>query len=202
MFAACLARLAQRHPDAKLIHMISNDIADARNQATLQAEGDWVWHIDTDMLFAPETLERLLAHQVDVVQVLCLKRHPPHEPILWTRSGDPTDPDPMPEGPPRLVETKCVGAGGTLYRRRVFEAIPGPWFVGVLGTEDTHFARRIVLAGFRLYTDLTTPVRHLTPMAVYPQYVNGAWCVTYEAMNGQTLVIPFEQSRLVVPAMG
>jgi GT2 family glycosyltransferase len=181
--------------------MISNDIADARNQAVLQAEGDWVWFIDTDMLFAPSTLERLLAHHVDVVQVLCLMRHPPHEPVLWQHSA--LTKNRMPEGPPRLVETKSIGAGGTLYRRRVFEAMPGPWFEGVLGTEDTNFARKLCLAGFRLYTDLTTPVRHLTPMAIFPRYVNGEWVVCYEAMNGQTAMIPYTDSQLITaPSRG
>jgi glycosyltransferase involved in cell wall biosynthesis len=199
-FSACLARLAQQHPDAKLVQMISNDIADARNKAVLQAEGDWVWFIDTDMLFAPETLTRLLSHRVDVVQVLCLKRHPPHEPILWEH--DPVVPNRTPIGAPRLVEVQCLGAGGTLYRRTVFESITGPWFEGILGTEDTNFATKIRAAGFTMYVDLTTPVGHTTPMVVWPAYVNGSWCVRYDAMNGQTLTIPMlEQPRIVRPSL-
>lgn len=195
MFAACLTRLAQRHPDAQILHIISNDIADARNTAVLQAKGDWIWFIDTDMLFAPTTLERLIAHNVDAVQVLCLKRHPPHIPLVWEHSA--VAPNAELVGPPRLVPTKSLGAGGTLYRRYVFEKIPGPWFEGILGLEDTAFAQKLIAAGFSTYVDYATPVRHLTPIAVSPVYVDGRWVVRYEAMNGDRLDI--EPQRLVTP---
>jgi glycosyltransferase involved in cell wall biosynthesis len=195
MFAACLARLAQHHPDSKIIHMIGNDIADSRNKGVLQAEGDWVWFIDTDMLFAPNTVELLLARNVDIVQVLCVMRHPPHPPLMYETSA--TERDAAPNGPPRLVEVKSLGAGGTLYRKRVFEAVKGPWFEGVIGTEDTWFAQKARLAGFRLWVDTAVPVRHLTPLAVYPKYVNGVWCICYEAMNGESLLIPYDGSTLI-----
>lgn len=200
-FAACLTRLAQQHPDAKIVQMVSNDIADARNKAVLQAEGDWLWFIDTDMLFAPNTLERLLAHNVDVVQVLCLKRHPPHEPILWEDSA--VQLSKSPRGAPRLVEVKSLGAGGTLYRRKVFEAIKGPWFEGILGVEDTNCAQKIRLAGFKLWVDLATPVGHTTPMVIWPEYMNGVWVVRYDAMNGQQLRMPMlDSSPLILPGAG
>lgn len=195
-FAAHLARLCQRHPDAKLVQMVGNDIADNRNKAVMAAEGDWVWFIDVDMLFAPETLDRLLAHDVDVVQVLCLKRHPPHEPILWEHS--PTEPNAIPIGRPRLVEVQSLGAGGTLYRRRVFEAMKGPWFEGILGLEDTCFAQKVRTAGFKLFVDMATPVGHTTPMVVWPVYEGGQWAIRYDAMNGQSLTLPtLAQPRII-----
>lgn len=200
-FAACLARLAQRHPDAKIVQMVSNDIADARNKAVLQAEGDWIWFIDTDMLFAPNTIERLLAHGVDLVQVHCLKRHPPHEPIVWEDSA--VDLSGAPRGRPRLIEVQSLGAGGTLYRKRVFEAIRGPWFEGILGREDTCFAEKAKAAGFQLFVDLATPVGHTTPVVVWPDYKNGEWQVRYDAMNGQSIWMPFlgSESRIIKPTL-
>jgi len=199
-FSACLARLAQRHPDAKIVQMVSNDIADARNKAVLQAEGDWIWFIDTDMLFAPTTLERLLAHRVDLVQAICLKRHPPHEPIVW--EDDAIESATTLRGTPRLIDVQSLGAGGTLYRRSVFETIRGPWFEGILGREDTCFAQKAKAAGFRLYVDLATPVGHTTPMVVWPDYKDGQWQVRYDAMNGQQLWIPFlDQGRILTPAL-
>jgi len=198
MFGACLARLAQRHPDAKIVPMLGNDVADGRNKAVLNAEGDWIWFIDTDMMFASETLDRLLAHQVDVVQVFVLKRHPPHEPIVYSlddRRAVLTGA--MPTGAPRLVEVPSLGAGGTLYRKRVFERIPGPWFEGVIGTEDTSFALKMRAAGFRLWVDLATPAGHQTPMVVWPHRVGDTWHVRYDAMNGHRIVIDPSQARLV-----
>jgi len=190
-FAACLARLAQRHPDAELIHMIGNDIADSRNQAVMQCVGDWVWFIDTDMLFAPKTLQRLLDTGKDVIQVLCLMRHPPNEPVLYQHSA--VQRDPGLSGPPRVVEVQSLGAGGTLYRKRAFEAMPGPWFEGILGREDTNFAQKLRAAGIPLFVDLSTPVVHLTPMGVRPKYDSktGTWAVEYVATNGIGITAPF-----------
>jgi glycosyltransferase involved in cell wall biosynthesis len=198
LFAAALARLAQRHPDAQIVSMIGNDIADSRNKAVLQAGGDWIWFIDTDMLFAPETVDRLLAHDVDVVQVLCLKRHPPHEPIVWESSA--VHLNHAPDGTPRLVEVQSLGAGGTLYRRCVFESIPGPWFEGVLGREDTCFAQKVKAAGVRLYVDLATPVGHTTPIVVWPHYdlASGQWLVRYDAMNGHSVMLPAVDTPVLI----
>ena len=198
-FAAALGRLLQRHPDAEVIQMVSNDIADARNAAVKQMSGEWLWFIDTDMLFAPTTVERLLAHQVDLVQVLCLKRHPPHEPILWERSED--EQQTAPSGRPRLVEVHSLGAGGTLYRRRVFDAIQYPWFEGILGKEDICFARKAKAAGFRLFVDTATPVGHTTPMVVWPEYDprTGRWCIRYDAMNGRSCLLPtLDDARVLI----
>jgi len=199
-FAACLARLAQKHPLAKIVQIITNNIAEGRNQAVLQAEGDWIWFIDVDMLFAADVLKRLLAHDVDLVQTLCLLRHPPHSPIMWTH--DRTQRDEALSGRPRLVEVASLGAGGTLYKKRVFEAIKGPWFEGVLGMEDTNFAAKCKAAGFKLHVDTSTPVTHLTPMGIRPVYddVTGAWGVRYEAMNGQSVTM-MQESPIVRPEL-
>lgn len=197
-FAKCLARLAQRHPDAKIDQMIGNDIAAERDAVVRHMEGGWVWFIDVDMLFAPETVGRLLAHEVDVVQALCLKRHPPHPPILW--EDGPLRQNTAPRGFPRLVEVQSLGAGGTLYRRHVFEALKAPWFEGILGTEDTTLAAKVKAAGLRLWCDLATPVGHTTPMVVWPQFVDGRWCVRYDAMNGPSLTIQMQDERRIVHA--
>jgi hypothetical protein len=202
-FAKCLAQLAQRHPDAKIEQLVGNDIADMRNKAVLMCEGDWVWFIDTDMCFDPTSLERLLAHRVDVVQGFCLKRHPPHEPLVYEledASRGAVLQGRMPKGPAYLKEVPACGAGGTLYRRQVFETIPGPWFEGICGTEDTSFALKCRLAGFRLWVDLATPYWHLTPILVSPVPVGPTWHVRYTFTNGLHLTFPMEPTRLVQPA--
>jgi hypothetical protein len=198
-FAACLARLAQQHPTALVTHIISNDIAHARNQAVMNARGGWIWFIDTDMVFGPDTLKRLLRHNVDIVQVHVVMRHPPHETVLWEH--DPVKKDGIAVGPPRLVEVQSLGAGGTLYRQRVFESMPGPWFEGILGREDTCFAQKARDAGFPLHVDLATPVGHIAPVAIWPKYHgDGTWAVKYQAVNGAEIEVPGPATpRVLVP---
>lgn len=199
-FAVFLARLAQHHPDAEIVWAITNDIADGRNQIARDMKGDWLWFIDPDMVFAPETIERLLAHQVDAVQVLCLKRHPPHEPVLWDVTPNHVSISPV--GRPRLVEVQSLGAGGTLYRRRCFEAVSDPWFEGVLGLEDTNFAQKLRAAGVPLYVDLATRVGHVTPMIVWPHYVDGQWSIRYDSMNGKSVMVPAQRRAIDVDLVG
>ena len=193
-------------PGTRTLWQIGHDIAGNRNQSVrqlLESEdyGDWLWFIDTDMLFAPSTLERLLAADVDMIQVLVLMRHPPHEPVLYEHSAIQRNPTLV--GPPRRVEVQSLGAGGTLYRKRVFEAVAGPWFEGIIGREDTGFAQKAVAAGFKLYVDLATPAVHLTPMGIRPVYdaAAGTWAVQYDAVNGDGARMPFRAGpRIVRPS--
>lgn len=201
IFANMLGTLLQQHPDAKPLHMISNDIAEARNMAVMNAEGDWIWMIDTDMAFAPTILKKLLSYNVDVVQPLVVKRHPPHEPIFYSMEGTGAAlKGQFPDGLPGLVEVPSLGAGGTLYRRKVFEGISGPWFEGIIGKEDTNFALKCRLAGFHLYTDTSTTCGHLTPMLIWPVYQDGQWLIRYDAMNGQSVTFAPNETRRIIPA--
>lgn len=196
-FTKCLSHLAQVHPDARIVHMMGNDVADLRNRGVMAAGGEWIWFIDTDMTFDPFILKRLLANNVAVVQPLVLKRLPPHAPVLWTQT--PLEQDEKPTGRPRLVEVTSIGAGGTLYRRAVFEAIEGPWFEGIIGTEDTSFAAKILKAGFKLYVDQSSACGHMTTVAVWPAYDErtGEWFIKYE-LPGGGVVIPFKSKATVI----
>ena len=201
LFGAFLAALVSQHPDCKLLPIVGNDIAASRNKAVMQSEGDWLWFIDTDMAFAPTTLQRLLAHNVDCVQVLCLKRHPPHEPILYEHESEWIQKAPL--GFPGLRRVRCLGAGGTLYRKTCFERVKGPWFEGPLGLEDTNFARKLVNAGVEIYCDLATPVGHTTVTIVWPEYNPNthSWNVRYDFMNGRSVQVPFEKSLIAEPGL-
>ncbi len=198
LFASHLAKLAQRHPDSEILPVVGNDIASNRNHAVRALRSapdlDWIWFIDTDMLFAPTTIQRLLAWDVAIVQMHVLMRHPPHKPVIW--QADSTTQLSAPPGRPRLIEVPSVGAGGTLYRRHVFERVADPWFEGVIGKEDTTFAQKARAAGFTLHVDLTTPAWHQTPVLVSPVYVNGIWLIEYKFSNGQTVHVPFEGSPI------
>lgn len=194
-FTTCLARLMQRHPQAFPLHGMGNDVAAARNQIVAQAQGHWLWFIDSDQVFAPDALDRLLARDVPVVQALCLMRHPPHEPVLYEDSA--LTRNTRPRGAPRLVKVQSLGAGGTLYRKEVFHAVPPPWFEGPTGKEDTTFAAKLRAAGFPLHVDLAVPIGHLTPMAIWPAFDGLQWSVSYRAMNGAQVSGP-----LVGPVSG
>lgn len=191
-FSACLAGLMTHHPKAMLLHLVGTNIAQGRNRALRDMRGDWLWFIDTDMVFAPDTLDRLLLKGVDLVQPLCLLRHPPHYPVLYGEL--PEEPGVLKQAvlrtiQPSMVQVPAIGTGGMLLRRRVRDALADPWFeVGKIKpdelSEDLIFCRKATAAGFKCWADLTTAIGHLTPAAIWPVYKDGRWQTSYKLTTG------------------
>jgi hypothetical protein len=152
---------------------IGNDPAQARNTIVRMAMGagaDYFLLVDADMVFPWDALDRLLAHNVDIVGVDYRKRKPPYETVGVYANGviDPS----WAKG---LLEVEMLGLGLVLVRRRVFETLKGPWFARVwqqpatspdnpdgFTTEDTWFFHHAKAAGFRAWCDmdLTREVSH------------------------------------------
>lgn len=101
----------------------------ARNELAGRMKGDWLFMLDTDMEFEPDTLARLVTmmyrHDLDVVVGIYSYKAPPHLPILycynettkfhevvgnWDRSLE-------------MFQVSSSGGGCMLVRRRVFERI-------------------------------------------------------------------------------
>lgn len=100
----------------------------ARNQIVEDAEGEWVFMVDTDHVFAPDLLLRLLelrkAHNAPVISGIYQYKHPPHGPVagFWTGEKSLT---PLLDWNRDLdvLEVGAVGAGCLLVDRKVFARI-------------------------------------------------------------------------------
>lgn len=66
------------------------------------------------------------------------------------------------EYPGELVEVDGCGSHFVLIRKRVFEAMPAPWYktVTVSAGEDYWFCRKAKAAGFKIYADMTVHTGH------------------------------------------
>src|SRR3954462_7707539 len=49
----------------------------------INGDFDYLFIVEDDSMFAPDTVLRLLAHDKDVVTGLCLQRHPPFLPYIY-----------------------------------------------------------------------------------------------------------------------
>lgn len=94
----------------------------------------WLLLLDADMVFAPDTLARLLAHGVSYVSGYYVQRR--YHPMLpvWFRPTDEWPPEPFTEEPERgrLHELGASGWGCVLLHRQVIEdtrarALKGQW---------------------------------------------------------------------------
>lgn len=151
------------------IIMMGQDPAHARNQmaaAFLEKACEAVLFVDCDMLFPPNALDRLLAHDLDIVGADYRRRAAPYGKIGWPLKD-------VPEPESGLVERVALGLGLLLIRRRVFDGLSQPWFARIYSgeteankgcmTEDYFFCLKAREAGFKVWCDLdlTRETMHL-----------------------------------------
>ena len=173
---AMVARTAH-HAALMPINLAGADTAEARNamaEAALNHGAEWLLWIDPDMMFPPDSLQRLLAHDKEFVAAEYRKRAPPYD-----AAGGFTGEDYPETG---LVERPMVPLGLCLIKSVVFRALSQPYFTRTwqtlfstednprgFTTEDTYICAMARHAGFGCWVDmdLTKEVSHLgtTPIS-------------------------------------
>lgn len=140
----------------QLITVKSSIVAQARNNGVELARNfgaDYIFFLDSDMLFPSTALFRLLLHRKDIVGATYTKRVAPFG-ILGTQlteqpavlSGD-------------LLEMQRIPTGCLLIKMDVFEKLSKPYFRfevdadGAIVGEDYVFCDRAREAGFRIWCD-------------------------------------------------
>lgn len=215
MFGVCLTQLSHP-PNTRIDWGISTDIPGARNtlvQRSLEIGSEWIFFIDDDQVFPPDTLVRLLEHDVDIVSALYLRRAGNHHPVAFSHRREDglyesLDLTKLPgEG---LLKVHACGAGGLLIRSEVFRAISDEpdWFEHgrVHGTdwnaaEDIIFCEKANAAGFDVYVDLGTPIGHMAPSAIWPSFVDQEWCLGFSVADGTRLYVPIENAAQAADAV-
>lgn len=163
--AACITALVMSSPvQIGLKWGFAGDVVVNQNlfaHWTLETKSDYLLLVETDMVFPPDALNRLLAHQKDIVGVFYRHRQPPHDPMLWPRDS------PVPR---ELIEHPAVPSGLMLIDARVLRALSCPWFVkrytdqpNVSISSDRCFCDDATAAGFHVFADgvLSYEVRHI-----------------------------------------
>lgn len=91
LFCQSLA-LLQRAGDTMIGFEVGSLVYNARNnlaRQAIKAEADWVLWLDSDMVFSPDFLQRMLAvcqeNNIDFLTALCFRRKPPYTPTLFDR---------------------------------------------------------------------------------------------------------------------
>ena len=145
-------------------------IAENRNYIATQAvknNCDYLFFTDDDMIFPPDTLERLLEHRKEIVGVAY---HPRFETKEGTVRLDETHILSLdkPGAPTELFECQGVGTGVLLIDTSVFRKIARPWFyiqsheVGkVTMGEDWWFCKQAMEAGYKIWCDPTLTIGHI-----------------------------------------
>ena len=119
----------QKPPGTEINVLVGSDRIQGRNAQVEQMKGDWLWFIDDDHEFPPNTLMRLLEHQVDVIVPLCLMRAAPFNPVDYVgMEGELLMPIDLTQAKHAgTTELFAAGTSGMLIRRRVFDEFRKRW---------------------------------------------------------------------------
>ena len=168
-------------------------ISSARNSIVRQfldspvLDADWLWMLDADMSFEPDTLDRLMevadAKERPIIGGLCFGGGRGRIFPTMYELIDPSENDgeairyvtEWPEG--AVVEVDATGAACLLMHRSVLEQMrerfpePVPWFAESIykGTEfgeDWTFCLRVRRLGHRIYVNTNAPIGHVKTVSL------------------------------------
>lgn len=175
LFCQSLA-LLKRAGDTVVGFEVGSLVYNARNNLARQAiksEADWVLWLDSDMVFAPDLLQRMLKvcteNDIDFLTGLCFRRKPPYTPCLFDRL-DKTEKGAsftalmsVPDG--RFKVEGC-GFAGVLLSTDVLLSVAsrfdGRMFDPLEGFgEDVSFCWRARQCGYDIYCDSEIELGHI-----------------------------------------
>ena len=186
LFGQSLA-LLQRAGDTQIGWEVGSLVYNARNnlaRQAIKAEADWVLWLDSDMVFAPDTLQRMLKvcteNDIDFLTAVCFRRKPPYTPCLFDRLDLLPDDKgasytallSVPEG--RFQVGGCGFAGVLMsldvllsvqskFNGRMFDPLSG------MG-EDVSFCWRARQCGYEIWCDSSIEFGHVGNTVVTRQY--------------------------------
>jgi hypothetical protein len=195
-FWAAFNAVMMTTPNCHITYHVGNQLTKARNDAVevaLAHNCDYLWFIDDDHDFKPDTLRRLLAHGKDIVGPLyCIRGYPFH-PTARRLDGTAKAIFNVPaSGSPALHQVRGTGTSGMLINTEVFRQIPRPWFVtGHINpeeiAEDFFFCEKAQDYGYSIYLDTSTTLEHFVTMKASIEYMNNAWHIVLDVGEGRKL---------------
>jgi hypothetical protein len=145
-------------------------------RAALEQNCTHIMFFDDDMHMPADCINKLLAHDLDIVCGLYLMRGSPHFPLMF----DKAYPDGrclhsfLTKGREGLVEVENTGFGCALIKTEVFKKMPGPYWVTLGEYEKDHwcddlsFFNRAREYGYRIFVDTDVQCGHMTNAILYP----------------------------------
>ena len=160
-----------------LIYTARNDLA----TAAIQIEADYVFWLDSDMVFKPDTLVRMMetlkTNDLDILTGLYFRRVPPYSPVLYDKieiDGVACDFSEFDSIPDDLFEVGACGFGCVLMKTDVFFDVQskfGNMFAPIGNNgEDVAFCWRARQCGYKVICDPSMICGHVGYSVVDDQF--------------------------------
>lgn len=183
-FAQSLAMLQKGGNETAFVFECGSLIYDARNKLAKQAikmQADYTMWLDSDMIFKPDTMVRLLEHNAPIVSGAYFRRSPPYHLVAFDKCDAETREWTDLPLPTETVKCGGVGFGCVLVRTDVLFEVAAKyktWFEPMNGFgEDLSFCYRARECGFDILLDPTITCGHVGHIVVnedfYKAYANG-----------------------------
>lgn len=193
LFCQSLA-LLQRAGDTMIGFEVGSLVYNARNnlaRQAIKAEADYVLWLDSDMVFSPDLLQRMMKvskeHDIDFLTGLCFRRKPPYTPCLFDKlerlengaGASYTALMSVPDGRFKvggcgfagvLMTTDVILSVSAKFGGRMFDPLPG------FG-EDVAFCWRARQCGYDIWCDSEIELGHVGNCIVTRKY--------FEAYNSE-----------------
>lgn len=151
-------------------------IESVRNSIVEQALQSGCTHLimmDTDQIFDPDTITKLLSHDLPVCGAKTHRRYPPFDSLMYRGEHGKYElvPDEEIEAG-GLVEVSATGTGCIMYKTEVFLKIDAPWFEFSIGKdgnpigEDIGFCIKLKEAGYKIFVDTSIHIGHVGSLSV------------------------------------
>lgn len=187
--------LLQKAGDCTLMMKSGSLIYTSRNAlatAAIQSEADYVFWLDSDMVFQPDTLKRMLKtlqeRDLDMLTGLYFRRVPPYSPVLFDKleiNGEghlgeiACDFSEFKSIPDDLFEVGACGFGCVLMKTDVFFDVQskfGNMFAPIGNNgEDVAFCWRARQCGYKIFCDPSVICGHVGYSVVDDQFFH-AFC--------------------------
>ena len=187
-FCQSLAQL-QKVGDCVLSMKTGSLIYTSRNSlatTAIQSEADFVFWLDSDMVFKPDTLIRMMdtlkKNDLDILSGLYFRRVPPYSPVLFDKldiDGVKADYSEYSKIPDDLFEVGACGFGCVLMKTDVFFDVQskfGNMFAPIGNNgEDVAFCWRARQCGYKVFCDPSVICGHVGYSVVDDQFFK-AFC--------------------------
>lgn len=161
-------KIGQIFKIGSLIYTARDDIA----REAIESGADYVMWFDSDMIFPPDTLERLIKYMdepgKDIVSGLYFRRVQPFTPVLFEKlefDGEKVTWEDFSHISGTPFEVEGCGFGCVLMPADIFIDVQsrfGAMFTPIMGMgEDLSFCWRARQLGFRIWCDPTIPLGHV-----------------------------------------
>ena len=156
---------------------------------------DHIWWCDTDQVYPPDVLVKLIDRNLPIVCAKVHRRKPPYDPLLKRLNKNRKKDDPfyidikydewaLRNKPDELIEVDATGFGCNLMAIEVIEKMSKPWFKFNLYPkdrnepigEDFYFWNKAKNLGYKIFVDCSINIGHIADAVVdgrtYKSYRN------------------------------